>query len=352
MDKKRIKLEHGSGGALTRQLIEEVIHPFFAGPDYGALDDAAVFDPGVAQSEAPGGTSCGASERTICLTTDSFVVDPPFFPGGDIGELAIFGTCNDLAVSGGLPLRLTLSLILEEGFEIDQLRRVLGSAAQAARRARVAVVSGDTKVVPSGRGGGIYVNSAGVGRCIYPHSTWGDRLEPGDVVIVSAPVGAHGVAVLAAREKLPVGTHVRSDCTFLFDLCHSLFALDRDLRFLRDATRGGLAATLNELASTAGLPIDIDEQSIPLDEDVAAAAEILGLNPLEIANEGVLVAVVAEGRAEEAVELLHNHPAGKYATIVGRVGARGPAPRVMLTTRVGGRRIVDLPRGLILPRIC
>jgi hydrogenase expression/formation protein HypE len=339
MAEKRIKLEHGSGGALTRQLIEEVIHPFFAGPDYRALDDAAVFHPGGA----------------VCLTTDSFVVDPPFFPGSDIGELAVFGTCNDLSVSGGLPLRLTLSLILEEGFEIDRLELVLQSAAQAATRAEVAIVTGDTKVVPAGRGGGIFVNTAGVGRSVFPHSTWGDRLQAGDRVIVSAPVGAHGVAVLAARERLPVGTHVRSDCTFLYRLCESLFTLDQSLRFLRDATRGGLAATLNELTATAGLPIDIEESSIPLDEDVAAAAEILGLNPLEIANEGVLVAVVAEDQAQEAVRLLRTHDAGRHAAIVGCVRGsddKSSHPRVMLTTRVGGRRIVDLPRGLILPRIC
>jgi len=285
------------------------------------------------------------------LTTDTYVVDPPFFPGGDIGRLAVFGTCNDLAVCGATPLALSLGLVLEEGFRLEDLRRVLHSVRTAADEAGVRVITGDTKVVPAGKGGGIYLNTAGVGRADPGLSLSPSRMREGDRVLVSAPVGAHGLAVLAARESLQVGASLASDCANLHPLCARLAALGPALRCMRDATRGGVAAVVNELASGSGLGLALVEEDFPVDGTVAAAAGLLGLNPLEIANEGVLVAVVdseAEGRA---LEILRAHPLGRQARCVGSVAVGHPG-RVVLETSIGGRRFLDMPRGLLLPRIC
>jgi hydrogenase expression/formation protein HypE len=285
------------------------------------------------------------------LTTDTYVVDPPFFPGGDIGRLAVFGTCNDLAVCGGTPLALSLGLVLEEGFPLEDLRRALASVRAAADEAGVRVITGDTKVVPAGKGGGIYVNTAGVGRAIPGIGLSPARMRPGDRVLVSAPVGAHGLAVLAARESLPVGAGLASDCANLHPLCAGLANLGPALRCMRDATRGGVAAILNELAGSSGLGLALVEQDFPIDGTVAAAAGLLGLNPLEIANEGVLVAVVEEGLAERGLGILRALPLGARAREVGVVTAANPG-RVLLETSIGGRRYLDMPRGLLLPRIC
>jgi hydrogenase expression/formation protein HypE len=328
-------LEHGSGGALSRWLTETVIYPFFRGEQYAELSDASPF-------RLDGGG---------LLTTDTYVVDPPFFPGGDIGRLAVFGTCNDLAVCGATPLALSLGLVLEEGFPLADLRRVLASVRAASDQAGVQVITGDTKVVPAGKGGGIYLNTAGVGRAAPGLSLSPARMRAGDRVLVSAPVGAHGLAVLAARESLPVGSGLLSDCADLHPLCAELGALGPALRCMRDATRGGVAAILNELAGACGLGLDLVEQDIPVEGIVAAAAGLLGLNPLEIANEGVLVAVVDGGAAERALGILRAHPLGAKARDVGGVTAANPG-RVLLETSIGGRRWLDMPRGLLLPRIC
>jgi hydrogenase expression/formation protein HypE len=332
---ERIRLEHGSGGALSRWLTEEVIYPYFRGDHYAELVDAGPF----------------LLEGAGLLTTDSYVVDPPFFPGGDIGRLAVFGTCNDLAVCGGTPLALSLGLLLEEGFPLEDLRRVLASARSAAGEAAVRVITGDTKVVPAGKGGGIYLNTAGVGRAAPGLHLSPSRMQPGDRVLISAPVGAHGLAVLAAREGLPVGAGLASDCANLHPLCAALSVLGPALRCMRDATRGGLAAILNELAGSSGLGLALVEQHIPIDRAVAAAAGLLGLNPLEIANEGVLVAVVQDGAAERALGILRALPLGARASEVGVVTSANPG-RVLLETSIGGRRWLDMPRGLLLPRIC
>ena len=334
-DKGFVRLEHGSGGALSRELVEQVIHPFFRGASYEELADAAPFTLG-----GPGR-----------ITTDSYVVDPPFFPGGNIGSLAVIGTCNDLAVSGASPVCLTLGLVIEEGFAMASLEAALEGAAAAAAEARVPVVTGDTKVVPTGKGGGLFINTTGVGELRFAPGISARRIEPGDRVLVSAPVGAHGIAVLAAREKLSVGADLRSDCALLYPLCAALFGLAADLRFLRDATRGGLAAVLNEIARDAGLALEVDEGAVPVDPAVASVADLLGLDPLEIANEGVLVAVVAARSAERALAALRGHALGSRAAIVGEVKAERTG-RVTLATRVGGRRILDFPRGILLPRIC
>ena len=329
-----IRLEHGSGGELSRWLVEEVIHPYLRCPASADLPDAA-------RLELSG---------PLALTTDTYVVDPPFFSGGDIGRLAVFGTCNDLAVSGARARALTLALVLEEGLPIATLRAVLASVAAAAVEAAVDVVTGDTKVVPAGRGGGIYVNTAGVGEVVFEPLAR-SLARPGDRLIVSGPVGAHGVAVLAAREALEVGAGVRSDCALLWSLAERLFVLCSGLRFMRDATRGGLAAVSNELCRGMGFGLTVRESAIPVDPEVAAVLDLLGLDALEVANEGVLVAVVAPETAELAVAALQSHPVGARAAIAGEVTGEGPG-RVTLETRIGGRRLLDFPRGLLLPRIC
>jgi hydrogenase expression/formation protein HypE len=334
-DTPRIKLEHGSGGALSRELINDLIYPHFAGSDYQELSDATPVEV----------------EGQILLTTDTYVVDPPFFAGGDIGRLSVFGTCNDLAVSGAKPRFLSLGMVLEEGVPLADLDRVLASASTAAREAGVRIVTGDTKVVPSGKGGGIFLNTSGVGQQVFPYGISTRNIRPGDTVLVSAPIGAHGITIMAAREGLRVGEHLSSDCAFLYPLCEALFSLGSATRFIRDATRGGLAAVLNEIVSGSELGMRVIEETVPVEEEVATVSEILGLNPLEIANEGVLVAVVSEARSEEALNLLRAQPLGNRSAAIGEVTKDDPG-RVVLKTRIGGHRILDFPRGLILPRIC
>jgi hydrogenase expression/formation protein HypE len=331
----RISLEHGSGGALSRELTEELIYPLFEGPDYPELSDASEL----------------RLDGRSFVTTDTYVVDPPVFPGGDIGSLAVFGTCNDLAVCGARPLFLTVGLVLEEGLPIELLRRVLESLRNAAALAGVRVVTGDTKVVPAGKGGGIYINTAGIGRALGDVRLSPRRMAPGDRLLVSAPVGSHGMAILAARERLAVAGGLRSDCAFLYPLCSSLFGLGEELRFMRDATRGGIAAVLNEAAQGGELGIEVRERDVPVTGAVAAAADLLGLNPLEVANEGVLLAVVSPDTAGAALELLRTQELGRAAAEIGTVTTEHPG-RVILETAVGGRRVLDMPRGLLLPRIC
>ena len=335
MKPSNIKLEHGSGGALSRELVDSVIFPFFRGSEYRELSDASPL----------------TIDGDILITTDTYVVDPPFFPGGDIGELAVFGTCNDLAVSGAKPRFLTLGFVLEEGLPLSDLRRILQSIAKAVKEAGVKIVTGDTKVVPRGKGGGIFINTTGIGQRVAKAALSPSKIETGDALIVTGPVGSHGTAILAARESLSVGSELVSDCAFLFPLCEKMFRLKEKLRFLRDATRGGVAAILNEIVAHQSFSIWVREKDVPVEENVATTAEILGLNPLEIANEGVVIAVVAGAEAERAVSMLREHPAGREATIIGEVRETNPG-KVVLLTPIGGRRILDFPRGLVLPRIC
>jgi hydrogenase expression/formation protein HypE len=331
-----ITLEHGSGGALSRQLTEQLIYPILSNEAYGELADATAFD----------------IRGRAFLTTDTYVVDPPFFPGGDIGTLGVFGTCNDLSVCGARPRYLTVGLVLEEGFPVADLRRVLESIRKAAEQAGVLVISGDTKVVPSGKGGGIFLNTTGVGEALGEHRLSASNITTGDSVLISGPVGSHGLAILAAREGLKIGASLRSDCAPLFPLCEALYGLGTDLRFMRDATRGGAAAVLNEAVShSAECGIEVEETEFPVTGVVAAASDLLGLNPLEIANEGVMIVVVASGAADKALSLLRSFETGRQANRIGEVRERYPG-RVLLETAVGGRRILDFPRGLLLPRIC
>ncbi|HUW42275.1 MAG TPA: hydrogenase expression/formation protein HypE [Rectinemataceae bacterium] len=334
-DGRCVTLEHGSGGALSRELVETLIYPRFGGEEYPELSDATRF----------------SLSGPLCLTTDSYTVDPPFFPGSDLGRLAVFGTCNDLAVSGARPRFLSLGLIIEEGFPFSDLERILDSLRDAAREAGVAVLTGDTKVVPRGKGGGLYINTSGIGEADARARLSAKAIRPGDAVIVSGPVGAHGIAVLAARERLSVGGGIRSDCAFLYPLCRPLLELGGELRFMRDATRGGLAAVLGEAALDSGLGLEVSESGVPVDDDVRTVAEILGLHPLEIANEGVFAAIVSRNVADRALASLRAVPLGARASIVGSVVEAHPGV-VALETAIGGRRVLGLPRGLLLPRIC
>jgi hydrogenase expression/formation protein HypE len=334
-DGGEIRLEHGSGGALSRDLVEKVIHPLFMSDSYSELLDAGPVEKG----------------SDLLITTDGYVVDPPFFPGGDIGRLSILGTCNDLAVSGAKPLCISLALVIEEGFPVDDLRRILASAAAAAGEADVRIVTGDTKVVPRGKGGGLFVTTTGVGRRVFPHRLSPGRAEVGDAVIVSAAIGSHGLTVLAARESLPVAGALRSDMAHLYPEVSALFPLAERLRFARDATRGGVASVLNEIVQSSPWGITVEDAAFPVTDEVRTVSSLLGLNPLEIANEGVFVALVAGSAVDRALEILHSRPLGKEARRVGQVSADSPG-RVLTRTRVGGTRIMDFPRGLLLPRIC
>ena len=334
-DAGEIRLEHGSGGALSRDLVENVIYPLFRSNAYPELLDASPLESG----------------SDLLMTTDGYVVDPPFFPGGDIGRLSVFGTCNDIAVSGAKPLCLSLAMVIEEGFSIDDLKRALASAAEAAREADVRIVTGDTKVVPRGKGGGLFITTTGVGKRVFPLPLSPGRLQPGDAVIVSAPLGSHGLTVLAARESLPVADALRSDMAFLYPAASALFVLGGQLRFMRDATRGGVASVLNELVQSSPVGIAVQDAAFPVTDEVRTVSSLLGLNPLEIANEGVFVAVVAADARRRALDILHAHPLGSSASCVGHVSMDSPG-RVITTTSIGGTRILDFPRGLLLPRIC
>lgn len=318
-----VTLADGSGGKATRRLVEGLFVKELSNPLLDELGDAAVADG-------------------LAFTTDSFVVKPLFFPGGDIGELAVNGTVNDLAVAGAVPLWLSAGFVIEEGFPLDDLRLIVRSMSRAAKAAGVDVVAGDTKVVERGSADGLFVTTAGVGRM---RATFGHP-EPGDRVLLSGTIGDHGFAVLVARGDLKLETTLESDTAPLNELTASLVELGPQLRWMRDPTRGGLATALNELAATTGLAVRLDEQAIPVRPEVAGAAEILGIDPLHVANEGKLVAVVAAGAAEDALERL-----GGEAAIVGELAADPPG-RVLLATALGGSRIVDMLVGDPLPRIC
>jgi hydrogenase expression/formation protein HypE len=336
---ERITLSHGSGGKATHNLIEGVFAPAFANPLLDRMDDAATF--AVAEG-AP----------AFAFTTDTYVVSPLFFPGGDIGNLAVHGTINDLATSGAQPLYLSAGFILEEGFPIDDLRRIVQSMADAAREAGVAIVTGDTKVVPRGKADGVFINTAGVGivRADWPIGQ--AYAQPGDVVLLSGPVGDHGIAVMMAREALDIETDIESDTAPLHGLVAALIgAAGHGVHCLKDPTRGGVATSLNEIAMTSEVSIALDEHAIPVRAGVRGACEILGLDPLTIANEGKLLAVVAPGTTEAALAAMRGHPYGAEATIIGEVRAE-PAAMVFLRTDIGGTRVLDMLVGDPLPRIC
>jgi len=333
----RILLAHGSGGLQSRRLVEEMFLPAFRNPALELLEDSGPFLAG--------------RERLVA-TTDSYVVDPPFFAGGDIGRLAICGTVNDLAVSGARPLCLTAGFILEEGLELELLRRVLDSMREAAAEAGVPVIAGDTKVVPRGKADRIFITTSGVGIQEGTEPPGPARIRTGDAILVNGSIGDHGMAVMAAREGLALGGDLRSDCAPLFGLVNSLRAAGISLHAMRDPTRGGLATALNELAGAARVLIEVEEQRVPVRESVLAACEILGLDPLYVANEGKVVLFVPADQADTALAAMRSHPLGHGAACIGRVQAAAAKGLVKLQTGIGGARILDLPSGEQLPRIC
>jgi len=332
----RIVLGHGSGGKLSADLLRDVFLPLFSNPVLDRLDDQAVFNIGGAQ---------------VAFTTDSFVVRPLFFPGGNIGSLAVHGTVNDLAMGGAWPMFLSAAFILEEGFATEDLRNVAAAMAKAALDAGVPIVTGDTKVVEKGKGDGVFINTTGIG--IIPD---GLRLsaanaKPGDRVILSGPIGDHGIAILAHREGLEFETRIQSDSAPLHQLVAAMLDASRDIRCMRDPTRGGLSSALNEIAAQSRVSIEIEESKIQVRDEVRGACELLGLDPLYVANEGKLVAIVAPHAAEAVVSAMRYLTAGASAEIIGTVGDRR-AGLVTMKTTFGSTRIVDLLAGDQLPRIC
>lgn len=333
---ERITLAHGSGGKATATLIEAIFLDAFRNPQLEPLGDAAEL------------TVAGAN---LALTTDSFVVSPLFFPGGDIGDLAVNGTVNDLAMSGATAAYLSCAFILEEGVELEVVGRVAKALGAAAEAAQVTVATGDTKVVDAGHGDGVYITTSGIGLIPDGVDIRPQRATPGDVVIVSGPIGMHGVAIMSVREGLEFGVDVVSDTAPLGGLVTAMLAATPDLHVLRDPTRGGLATALGEIAAASGTGIELAEHSLPVPEAVAAACSFLGLDPLYVANEGRLVALVPPEHAEAVLAAMRAHPQGREAAVVGTCVAEHPG-MLVARTRLGGTRVVDLPLGEQLPRIC
>jgi len=333
---ERVQLGHGSGGKMSASLIGDLF--------VRELQNAALAEMG------DGAVITGGADELV-VSTDSFVVSPIEFPGGDIGSLAVHGTLNDVAMMGARPLCLTAGFVLEEGLELATLERIVASMARAAREAGVPVVAGDTKVVERGKADGLYVNTTGIGT-VDPSCRPGPRrARVGDVVIVSGPIGRHGMAIMAAREGLAFESSITSDSACLVPLVERLKASATPVHVLRDPTRGGVASALNEIASASRVAIAIDEETLPVPDNVRAACEILGLDPLYVANEGVMLAIVPAAHAVGALEALRSHALGRGATIIGNVIAQ-PQATVLLRTALGGTRIVDLLPGDQLPRIC
>ncbi len=330
-----VQLAHGGGGRAMKRLLDTIVRPTFSDPELDRCHDGAVLE----------------IDGPLAFTTDSYVVRPLFFPGGDIGSLAINGTVNDLAMCGARPLYLSVALILEEGLPLDTLRRIVVSMREAAVAAGVRLVTGDTKVVDHGKADGMFVNTAGVGRIVAPAPIGPSSLRPGDAVIASGDIGRHGIAVMAAREGLRFETAIESDCAALAGPVLALIERGVAVHCLRDLTRGGLASASVEIAESSRSAIVLDEAAIPVREDVAAACELLGLDPLHVASEGRFLAFVAAGDAERALEVLRDHPVSRGAVVVGRVEA-GPAGRVFLRGLLGATRTVDMLSGEQLPRIC
>lgn len=335
-DYPRIVVGHGGGGKLTSDLVEHLFLPAFRNETLEDLGDAAVVN-------VEGGR--------LAFSTDSFVVSPLFFPGGSLGELAVNGTVNDLAMAGAEPLFLSAGFIIEEGFPLTELRELVERMAAAARAAAVPIVTGDTKVVERGHGHGCFVNTAGVGRIPEGVAVGPARATPGDVVLVSGTLGDHGMAVMSVREGLTFESAIESDCAALHDLTRLMLSKRGAVHVLRDPTRGGLAAALKEIARASGVGIVLDEERLPVRGDVRAACDLLGLDPLHVANEGKLVALVESSQADGLLETMQSHPLGRDAAAVGRVTAENPGV-LALTTALGATRVVPVAMGEQLPRIC
>ncbi|MFO1495762.1 MAG: hydrogenase expression/formation protein HypE [Lysobacterales bacterium] len=331
----RIELAHGGGGRAMQQLIEDVFKPALTNPLLCG-NDQAVFALGAGR---------------YAFSTDTYVISPLFFPGGDIGSLAVHGTVNDLAMAGARPLHLSAGFIIEEGYPIADLRRIAQSMGAAARAAGVAIVTGDTKVVERGKGDGVFINTAGIGWVPAGVELGGDRARPGDAILVSGTLGDHGIAIMASRSGLEFDTTIQSDSAALHTLVADLLAAAPGLRVLRDPTRGGLAATLNEIAQQSGVGMSLDEAALPIRSEVRGACELLGLDPLNVANEGKLIAICPPEQASAALAAMRAHPLGSDAALIGQVIADAHH-FIDMRTVFGGRRMVDWLSGEQLPRIC
>ncbi len=336
MKTRQIQMDHGAGGRASHDLVVNTFMPVLANPILAELNDSALLDfQGV----------------RLAMSTDSYVVDPIFFPGGDIGSLAVHGTVNDLAMRGAQPSYLSVGFILEEGLELTELERLLTSMATAAQEAMVQVVAADTKVVERGKADRIFINTAGVGVIPAGVDVAGQNAKPGDLVLINGPMGDHGIAVLSTREGLSFQTKIESDSAPLNGLVSAMLEVSRNIHVLRDPTRGGVATALNEVAKQSGVGIRLEESSLPVRPQVNAACEMLGLDPLYVANEGKVLVLVPSEDAELVLDSMRQHPLGKDGCIIGEVVSDYPG-RVVLQTGIGGRRIVDMLSGEQLPRIC
>jgi hydrogenase expression/formation protein HypE len=334
--KDTVLLGHGSGGKLSAELVHDIFLPAFHNPALARLDDQAIVN---------------LNGSRIAVTTDSFVVNPLFFPGGDIGSLAVHGTVNDLAMGGARPLFLTVAFIIEEGLSMHVLRKVVNSLQQAAKAADVQVITGDTKVVEKGSADSLFINTTGIGLVADGLELSANRAQPGDKVILSGHIGDHGIAILAQREGLEFDSTIASDSAALHTLVAEMLNASRDIRCMRDPTRGGVSSALNEIAAQSHVGIELEESAIPVHEEVRGACEMLGLDPLYVANEGKLIAIVDAGSADRIVAAMRRHPLGTDARVVGKVTAKDPG-LVTIRTVFGTTRIVDMLAGDQLPRIC
>jgi len=332
-----ITLNHGSGGINSQDLIKEIFIKSFGDPN-AILSDSAILD---------------IDSRKIAFTTDSFVIDPIFFPGGDIGKLAVCGTVNDIAVSGAIPKYLTASFILEEGLCIDDLKKIVDAMAKQAAIANVKIVAGDTKVVQKGKCDKIFINTTGIGilEKDYSYISTGEKIITGDKIIVNGSIGDHSIAVLGARNELEFKTEVKSDCACLHELIQDVLKAGKQIKFMRDITRGGLATVLNELLEIVNLGIELDERKIPMKESVRGLCEILGFDPLYLANEGKVIMVVCQNEDKDIVEIMKKNPLGKDSKVIGII-TNDHHKMVVGKTEIGGKRIINMLQGEQLPRIC
>jgi len=336
---EQIVMGHGSGGLMTRDLINKVFHPFLSNPVLDAGNDFGLLPP------------ADTENYRLVVSTDSHIVTPLFFPGGDIGRLSVCGTVNDVSMSGAIPVGLTAGFILEEGLDIQVLKNIVESMQAAAQEAGVIIAAGDTKVVSKGQGDGIFINTAGFGWVPKNKNIHGANAQPGDAVIVSGSMGDHGIAVLSARGELGFSTSLESDVAPLNGMIKQVTGAFPDIHVMRDPTRGGLATTLNEIADQSKVSIWLEEGSIPIKQAVQNACEILGFDPLYVANEGKVIIILPENFAEEAVQILKSHPYGRDAAIIGKIEKDEPGT-VLLRTSFGSTRIMDMLAGEMLPRIC
>lgn len=335
-DYPTVLLAHGGGGTMSAQLIERMFVPSFSNDKLAQLHDGAILDMGGVR---------------LAMSTDSYVVKPIIFPGGNIGELAINGTVNDLAMCGARPLYLASAFIIEEGFLMEELWKVVRSMKECAQAAGVELVTGDTKVVDKGKGDGIFITTSGIGMIVQGVDIRPDRAAPGDIIIVNGPIAQHGMAIMSVREGLEFETQIRTDTAALNGLVEAMLSACPDIHVLRDPTRGGVASATNEIAKSANVGMELDENSIPIPDDVRGACEILGFDPLYVANEGKLLAFVPANAADAVLSAMRHHPHGKQSAVIGAVVAEHPGT-VVMNTAIGGRRVVDMLSGEQLPRIC